>query len=536
MQTQLSFLNLSPKQLSAEGLKTTGNIPGKGKTPLVDNGAAFMEIMGKLLNLPEAQMENILSEIGETASVEDELSQLGLGLDPEAIEDELSQLDPETGTDESSADGPCELIQLLWALNGAVDSGAIETSAEQKGDSFLEIAKEIIDDQMESDASSGSEQSQSVIQKWTDIIQQMKSKNAIEATGDATVQAGKPQAPVVEPFIATKDLPAGGVQNSRDGHATDGPASDSVDGEKTLENELDPLLEKMLNKPDKEKDTIGRTEKDAKIGTGDTQPLQTHHKQFTGHAKAQALNLVPENQTETVKPEAPGAHLAEDGVNIVDEASQKPAQATEHSDPDSQRSDMDRASGDTFQKATAALRLHDGDISRSGSNGGRGLVDGAENKNLPPMDKEGQSDVIRQIVQRMTLNTQGDQSKMVIRLKPEYLGNVHLQVLTENHQVSVRMTAESHAVKEIVQQNIQHLRMELQHHGLEIQKFDVFVGHDSQGWAGSQDQTGFRQALRQRQQRMGVNKKATGLDSTPVDRATQPHVRQNDLNEVDYFA
>jgi flagellar hook-length control protein FliK len=157
-------------------------------------------------------------------------------------------------------------------------------------------------------------------------------------------------------------------------------------------------------------------------------------------------------------------------------------------------------------------------------------------KDVLPQDKTLQSDVIRQIVQRMSMHSRGGQSKMVIHLKPEYLGNVHMQVLTENHQVTVRMMADSVGVKEIVEQNLQHLRAEMLHHGLEIQKFDVFVANDNQGWKNDQEQAGFRESMRHRKQRFGSGKtKLNGAESASNVGPLKTY-GQKDINEIDYFA
>ncbi len=103
----------------------------------------------------------------------------------------------------------------------------------------------------------------------------------------------------------------------------------------------------------------------------------------------------------------------------------------------------------------------------------------AEKQSALPLREPAAADIMRQIVARMTLRTDRSQSQMHIRLKPEFLGDVRLQVATENQQVMVRISAQSQAVKEMIEQNVLQLKNELQQHGLQIDKFDVFVGTDS---------------------------------------------------------
>lgn len=160
----------------------------------------------------------------------------------------------------------------------------------------------------------------------------------------------------------------------------------------------------------------------------------------------------------------------------------------------------------------------------------------AQNETTPFVGKDTQTDVIRQIVQRMTLRSDRRQSQMVIRLKPDYLGNVRLHVTTEGQQVMVRMDAESIAVKEIVEQNMAHLKAELHQHGLHIEKFDVFVGNNNGGGSSGQQQAGFQQASRH----SGQPFKRERFDDESLDPSGDsdnhgPRTRTTGTSEVDYF-
>jgi flagellar hook-length control protein FliK len=155
----------------------------------------------------------------------------------------------------------------------------------------------------------------------------------------------------------------------------------------------------------------------------------------------------------------------------------------------------------------------------------------------PFLDREAQTDVIRQIVQRMTMKSDHKHSQMVIRLKPEFLGHVRLHVTTEGQQVMVRMDAESNMVKEIVEHNMPHLKAELHQHGLQIEKFDVFVGNDNDGWRSGQQQTGFRQSSK----RGGQPFNSASSDDDAFDHSSDVNNRglragSYNTGEVDYFA
>lgn len=162
----------------------------------------------------------------------------------------------------------------------------------------------------------------------------------------------------------------------------------------------------------------------------------------------------------------------------------------------------------------------------------------AANGTMPFSDNDTQTDVIRQIVQRMTLRSERQQSRMVIRLKPDFLGHVRLQVTTEGQHVMVRMDAESNMVKDIVEQNMAHLKAELSQHGLQIEKFDVFVGNDNDGWHSGQQQSGFRQASKRGGQPFsGAQSDSDNEFSDHSDNSANhgPRAGTTSKSEVDYF-
>jgi flagellar hook-length control protein FliK len=146
-----------------------------------------------------------------------------------------------------------------------------------------------------------------------------------------------------------------------------------------------------------------------------------------------------------------------------------------------------------------------------------------------------QTDVIRQIVQRMSMRTDGRQSQMNIKLKPEFLGDLRLEVVTENRQVMIRMAAENHAVREIIEQNIHVLKSELQQHGLQIQKFDVFVAQDNDQWKNGRrfqhaHDSDRRQARRMRDGTIG------NIETTEGNNDNSPNTVRGKRSEVDFFA
>ncbi len=176
--------------------------------------------------------------------------------------------------------------------------------------------------------------------------------------------------------------------------------------------------------------------------------------------------------------------------------------------------------------------------SRLGGVEARSVAHSKENGETAAASREMQTDVIHQIVQRMTVRSDGRNSSMQIKLKPEFLGNLHMEVVAENHQVTVRVTAENQMVKGIIEQNLHVLKNELQHHGLQIQKFDVFVSQDNDAWRNGQQQSAFRQA-QDRGYRSGNGRSGRFTESEEIGAVTgSAAVARNngEQSSVDFFA
>lgn len=73
------------------------------------------------------------------------------------------------------------------------------------------------------------------------------------------------------------------------------------------------------------------------------------------------------------------------------------------------------------------------------------------------------------------------QQEARIDLKPDFLGHVRMQIITENQQVTVKILTEFGFVKDMIENNIQQLKADLQQQGLEVDKLDVSVSRDANG-------------------------------------------------------
>jgi flagellar hook-length control protein FliK len=84
-----------------------------------------------------------------------------------------------------------------------------------------------------------------------------------------------------------------------------------------------------------------------------------------------------------------------------------------------------------------------------------------------------------QIVKRAVIHLKNGQHEAKIDLKPDFLGHVRMQVTTVDQQVTVKILTEFSIVKDMIENNIHQLKADLQQQGLNVDKLEVSVSHDS---------------------------------------------------------
>jgi hypothetical protein len=84
-----------------------------------------------------------------------------------------------------------------------------------------------------------------------------------------------------------------------------------------------------------------------------------------------------------------------------------------------------------------------------------------------------------QIVQRAVLSFNNGQHQIELHLKPDFLGHIRMQIISEGQQVAIKMVAELPFVKDMLENNLHQLKAELQSQGLDIDELEVSVAHDS---------------------------------------------------------
>ena len=120
-----------------------------------------------------------------------------------------------------------------------------------------------------------------------------------------------------------------------------------------------------------------------------------------------------------------------------------------------------------------------------------------------------QIDVIKQVSEKIDVNLFEDKSEMIIKLKPDHLGKVTVEIAVENGNITAKFLAESQKVKEILEASMQDLKDHLANQGMVVQDLSVSVGNDGRGPLFEQNNYN---SLKKRQKIEEVNSEAYFVD------------------------
>ena len=156
----------------------------------------------------------------------------------------------------------------------------------------------------------------------------------------------------------------------------------------------------------------------------------------------------------------------------------------------------------------------------------------SSSKTIESGHRELSAQTIDQIVRRASIQLRNGHNEASIELKPEYLGHIRMQVSTENHQVTVRILAELPFVKEMIENNLNQLKTDLQQQGLDVDKLEVSVSDYSETHehAHKNDHQLSPQEQKDDGQETDTAEEDAGRDSN------NSVVTRNSTATVDYFA
>lgn len=89
------------------------------------------------------------------------------------------------------------------------------------------------------------------------------------------------------------------------------------------------------------------------------------------------------------------------------------------------------------------------------------------------------SKIFNQVIENVKINISENISEMVIKLKPDNLGNLSMKIVIERGILIAKFDVESQIVKQAIEANLEDLRSALNDKGFEIKEFNVSVNQDS---------------------------------------------------------
>jgi flagellar hook-length control protein FliK len=153
-------------------------------------------------------------------------------------------------------------------------------------------------------------------------------------------------------------------------------------------------------------------------------------------------------------------------------------------------------------------------------------------KDAETRQSELRNQTMDQIVRKAAIHLRNGQHEARIELKPDFLGHIRMQVISENQQVTVKILAQHGFVKDMIESNVHQLKADLQQQGLEVDKLEVTVARDSDDSANYKDklaQSKFRQSSANR------HSEDRPTEEQPEKPRRSPLV-ENGSSSVDYFA
>jgi flagellar hook-length control protein FliK len=147
------------------------------------------------------------------------------------------------------------------------------------------------------------------------------------------------------------------------------------------------------------------------------------------------------------------------------------------------RNSGDQGRAPVFDSALASASANAG---KAAIEGQQGPVQSAspENASLAASSPNQEVLILDQVLDQMPLNRIGDKNRIVIRLHPEELGEVKLDLVMEKDQLKAHLVTQTQQVQEILEKHLPRLQEALHNQGVKLDNIQVSV--DSRGNQGQE--------------------------------------------------
>ena len=140
-------------------------------------------------------------------------------------------------------------------------------------------------------------------------------------------------------------------------------------------------------------------------------------------------------------------------------------------------------------------------------------------------------EVINQIVQKASLILKNGTGEIIIKLKPEFLGPLKINIFTENNHISVKILSFNSSVKDLIESNISILKNELNNSGYEINKLDIILPNDNESSRYGKENNNFVQYEKNSNEQENNNKS----QNQKQNKSGNLENALNDKGVIDYF-
>jgi len=146
--------------------------------------------------------------------------------------------------------------------------------------------------------------------------------------------------------------------------------------------------------------------------------------------------------------------------------------------------------------------------------------------------------LIQQITTHIKIHMKPDVSEMSLRLKPEYLGNVALKLVSDKGIVTAQILVENQQVKEMVESQLYQVRQTLANQGISVEEMQVSLQQENSQHSAQQQQMKQQKSRKRIQQIIDKNIK-TDLSEEEI-LIVEKEINQGYIstghNQVDYSA
>lgn len=238
--------------------------------------------------------------------------------------------------------------------------------------------------------------------------------------------------------------------------------------EMTLEEKLQALLDKMdveLNE-EVENTDVGESVDEVGLLTAETETITLNIEDEESTENEEQIDV--EENSDVIEE---GLDNIQEQINISDENNKTDKENTKDSSNNDGKFKLvdNRTQNDVNSEAVENkfdVNLNSDVKTTQDVNGTSRLVQNQERINI-----------LKQVTDQIDVSLFDDKSEMIIKLKPEHLGKLTVQISVENGNISAKFLAESEKVKAILESSFNELKQTLEQQGMNIQNLDVSVGN-----------------------------------------------------------